>query len=183
MSSLDLILSTIFYLIYNTISVHPIYTLVFNGSKYHVKPCNVAIHRWQCRRISASLPTFPSSPSDENHAQIASDINGKPGGNIEGRAGSCSQLPTKSAIHKTSLSSITDFFHDNTNMPYVPRQEHALKRSSCNAITAIKQGYFHCRLHHDVKYVHLISIEHHVKYKDPEKHKSELLRFPKLTHG
>jgi hypothetical protein len=25
--------------------------------------------------------------------------------------------------------------------------------------------------------------EHHIKYKDPAKHKSELLKFAKLTHG
>ena len=30
--------------------------------------------------------------SDENHAQIASDINGKPGRNIEARASSCSPI-------------------------------------------------------------------------------------------
>jgi hypothetical protein len=64
--------------------------------------------------VPASSPTFPCSRCDENHAQIASDINGKPGGNIEGRAGSCSPLNGDSASDTerdtVKVSSITDFF-------------------------------------------------------------------------
>jgi hypothetical protein len=34
----------------------------------------------------------------------------------------------------------------------------------------------------ETKNTHLGSLEHHIKYKDPVKHKSELIRLPKLTH-
>ena len=34
--------------------------------------------------VPESSPTFPSSRSDENHAQIASDINGKLDGEVSG---------------------------------------------------------------------------------------------------
>ena len=68
-------------------------------------------------------------------------------------------------------------------MPYTPLPEHDLDQSPCYPIIAQKQGYFYCRLHPEVKNVHLESIEHHIKYKDPETHKSELLKLSKLTHN
>ena len=43
-------------------------------------------------------------------------------------------------------------------------------------------SHFYCGLHADVKNVHLESIEHHIKFKDPEAHKSELLKCPEITH-
>jgi hypothetical protein len=39
-----------------------------------------------------------------------------------------------------------------------------------------KQGYVYCRLHPDIRNVHLETIEHHIKYKNPAEHKSELLK-------
>jgi hypothetical protein len=50
-------------------------------------------------------------------------------------------------------------------------------------------GYSHIdiellgRLHPDVKNVHLESIEQDIKYKDPETHRSELLKLSKLIHN
>ncbi|MGB0026324.1 MAG: hypothetical protein WBP64_05755 [Nitrososphaeraceae archaeon] len=55
-------------------------------------------------------------------------------------------------------------------VPYAPLPEHDLEQSPCFSIIAVKQGYFYCRLHPDVKYVHLVLIEHNIKYKDPKKH-------------
>ena len=136
--------------------------MVFNGSKFHIKPYNVAIHRWQCRRIPASSTTFPSSRLDENHAQIHCDTNGKDDGDVERRAYSCSPLPTKLSIDiedTTHLSSLNDFFHDNPNISYMVPPEHVLEQSPCRTIVVIKQGYFYCRLHPDIKNVHLELVE------------------------
>jgi hypothetical protein len=80
----------------------------------------------------------------------------------------------------TSLSSITNFFHDDPNVRYTSPPEHTLEQSPCCPIIAVRQGYFYCRLHPEIKNVHLESIEHHVKYKDPAAHKSELLKCPNL---
>ncbi|MGA9842286.1 MAG: hypothetical protein WBP64_16065 [Nitrososphaeraceae archaeon] len=121
--------------------------MVFNGSKFHIKPYNVAIHRWQCRRRPESFPTFPSSRSDENHAQIASDINWKPGRNVEGRTSTCSPIHDTSSLdterETVKVSSITDFFYDDPNVPYTPLPEHDLEQSPCFSIISIKQGYFY----------------------------------------
>jgi hypothetical protein len=51
------------------------------------------------------------------------------------------------------------------------------KGSTGQAIIAKKQGYYYCRLHPEIKNAHLESIEHHIKYKDPKWHESELLKF------
>ncbi len=106
-------------------------------------------------------------------------------GMLKERICSCSPLLTDSAIRiedTTSLSSINGFFYDDPNISYTASQEHNLDQSPCYPVIAIEQGYFYCRLHPDVKNVHLESIEHHMKYEDPEIHKSELLKFLKLTH-
>ena len=47
----------------------------------------------------------------------------------------------------TSLSSITNFFHDDPNVPYIPPPEHTLEQSPCCPIIVVRQGYFYCRLH------------------------------------
>jgi hypothetical protein len=129
--------------------------------------------------VPAISPTFPVPRSDENHAQITSDISGELGGEVEVRASSCSPLHDGSSVdtehERINLSSITDFFYDDPSMPYTPLPEHDLDQSPCNPIIAIKHEYFYCRLHPEIKNVHLESIEHHIKYKDPELHKSELL--------
>jgi hypothetical protein len=80
------------------------------------------------------------------------------------------------------VSSITDFFYDDPNKPWEPLPEHTLYQSPCQPIIAIKQNYYYCILHPEIKNIHLESIEHHIKYKDPAAHKSELLKLLKLTH-
>jgi hypothetical protein len=137
--------------------------------------------------VPESSPTFPSSRSDENHAQIASDVNGKPDGEVKWRAHSCFPLGDVSlsneGLDEVKVSSITNFFYDDPNKPWEPVPEHDLDQSPCHPIIAIKQNYYYCILHPEVKYIHLKSIEHHIKYKDPAAHKSELLKLPKLTHN
>jgi hypothetical protein len=107
-------------------------------------------------------------------------------GDVKGRASSCSPLNIVSlsneGLDKVKASGITNFFHDDPNTPWTPLTEHDLDYSPCYPIIAVKQGYYYCRLHPEIKNSYLESIEHHIKYKDPEMHKSELLKFPKLTH-
>ena len=96
------------------------------------------------------------------------------------RACSCSPLPTESVIHIEDTtphhSSINGFFYDDPNISYTAPQEHTFDQSPCRAIVAIKQGYFYCKLHPDIKDAYLELIEHHIKYKDPQEHRSELLK-------
>jgi hypothetical protein len=65
-------------------------------------------------------------------------------------------------------------------MPYVVLPDHKLDQSPCCPTIAIKNGYY-CRLHPEIKNSYLESIEHHIKYQDPKRHKSELLKLSKLT--
>ena len=87
--------------------------------------------------VRESSPTFPCSRLNENHAQIASDVNGKPGGEVGAHASSCSPLiqtlsNTESEIVK--VSTITDFFYDDPTMPYTPLPDHDLDQSPCYPI-------------------------------------------------
>jgi len=66
-------------------------------------------------------------------------------------------------------------------MPYISLPQYDLGQSPCDIIIA-KQVYFYCRLHPEIKNAHLEFIVHHIKYKDPEAHKLELLKSSKLTH-
>ena len=105
-------------------------------------------------------------------------------GTLRGAQVTCSPLiqTSNTECEIVKVISITDFFYDDQNAPYTPLPEPDLKRSPCFSIITINQGYFYCKLHPDVKNVHLESIGPDIKYKDPAIHKSELLRFPKLTH-
>jgi hypothetical protein len=137
--------------------------------------------------IPESFPTSPVSRIDENHAQIASDTNGKLAGEVKGRAQTCSQLSDVSlsneGLDEVKVSSIINFYYNDPNKPWTPLSEHDLDQSPCYSIIAIKQNYYYCILHPEVKNIHLESIEHHIKYKDPAAHKSKLLKLPKLTHN
>jgi hypothetical protein len=137
--------------------------------------------------VPASSPTSPVSRSNKNHAQIASDTDGKLDGEVGACASSCSPLHNASLSNTnsgaTKVISITDFFYDDPTMPYLALPDHKLDQSPCFPIIAMKDGYYYCRLHPEIKNTYLESIEHHIKYNDPAAHKSELLRSPKLTHN
>jgi hypothetical protein len=89
-------------------------------------------------------PSSPSSPSDENHAQIASDIDGKLDREVEARASSYSPLHTASSLyteHETAkVGSVADFFYDDSNAPYTPLPEHDLDHSPCCLYHSYKGG-------------------------------------------
>ncbi len=117
--------------------------------------------------------------------KITSNTNGKLGEAGAG-ASSCSQLNIGSlsneGLDEVKVNSITTFFYDDLNTPWEPLPEHDLDQSPY-PIIAFKQNYYYCILHPEVKNILLESIEHHIKYKDPEEHKSKLLKLPKLTHN
>jgi hypothetical protein len=137
--------------------------------------------------IPESFPSSPVSSFDENYAEIASDTDGKLGGEVKGHAHSCSPLNIDSfdneSLDEVKVSSITDFFYDDPNKPWEPLPKHDLDQSPWYPIIAIKQNCYYCILHPEVKNIHLESIEHHIKYKDPAAHKSELLKLSKLTQN
>ena len=59
----------------------------------------------------------------------------------------------------------------------MPLPVHDLDHGPCLRIVAEKQGYCYCKLYHEIKNIHLESIENHIKFKDPDKHKAELIKF------
>ena len=74
------------------------------------------------------------------------------------------------------MEEITQFFYDEPNLPYHPPPPHELKNSPCRSIIRIDTySLYYCTLHPDVQSYHLESIEHHIKYKNPEMHESEIL--------
>ena len=109
------------------------------------------IHAASTLEVPDSSPTSPSSRNDENHAQIPSDINGKPDGEVKGRASSCSPLLDKPPVvteRKTvTICSVAEFFFDDPILPYEPLPDHDSGQSPCYHIIAEKQGYYYCKLH------------------------------------
>lgn len=83
---------------------------------------------------------------------------------------------SKSALRTKAIQSIEDFFHDDPNLPYRSLPEHGLEDSPCHPIIEKKGDFCCCKLHTDIQNICLESIEHHCKYKEPESHKSEILK-------
>jgi hypothetical protein len=83
--------------------------------------------------------------------------------------------PSASAEPKTILS-VEGFFRDDSDLLYEPLPEHTIKESPCYPIIDKNQKLYFCRLHPECKNVNLESVEHHCKYKDPDYHKSEILK-------
>jgi hypothetical protein len=81
------------------------------------------------------------------------------------------------SFESTAIVSVEWFFRDVADLPYEPLPEHSLEQSPCYPIIGRNNNklYF-CGLHPEVKNVYLDSIEQHCKYKDPDYHKSEILK-------
>ena len=81
------------------------------------------------------------------------------------------------SVESTTIVSVERFFHDVADLPYEPLPEQSLEQSPCYPIIgkSNNRSYF-CRLHPEVKNVNLDPVEHHCKYKDPDYHKSEILK-------
>lgn len=71
---------------------------------------------------------------------------------------------------------VEEFFYDDGG-PYRPPTPHTLDESPCKSIIRITQDdFYYCSMHRDIQNIYLESIEHHIKFKDPEIHKSEILK-------
>ena len=85
-----------------------------------------------------------------------------------------------------SVQTVNDFFYDEPELAWKPLPDHQLEQSPCyhiietDMIRASRQKYYRCKIHPEIWNINLESIEHHCKYKDPEKHKSEILRVIQL---
>ena len=79
---------------------------------------------------------------------------------------------------QTTVEAITQFFYDEPYLPYHPPPPHELQDSPCKLIIRLDNHslFYNCTLHPDIRSYHLESIEHHIKYKNPEMHKSEILK-------
>ena len=80
------------------------------------------------------------------------------------------------------MVSVEEFFYDDPSISWKPLPEHDLKQSPYYPIIDIcryhnyKIPFYCCKLHPDIENAYLGSIEHHCKYKEPNVHKSEILR-------
>ena len=80
------------------------------------------------------------------------------------------------------MVSVEEFFYDDPSISWKPLPEHDLKQSPYYPIIDIcryhnyKIPFYYCKLHPDIENAYLGSIEHHCKYKEPNVHKSEILR-------
>jgi hypothetical protein len=90
-------------------------------------------------------------------------------------------------LRQKRIKLIEHFFHDDDKplAPYKPLPAHTLEQSPCYLIIGKRQisnnnpnilPLYFCKLHPRFKNIYLESIEHHCKYKDPEKHKLLILR-------
>ena len=87
-------------------------------------------------------------------------------------------LSQLSHLSQPTVEAITQFFYDEPFLPYHPPPPHELENSPCKSIIRLDNHslLYNCTLHPDIRSYHLESIEHHIKYKNPEMHKSEILK-------
>jgi hypothetical protein len=78
---------------------------------------------------------------------------------------------------QTTVEAITQFFYDEPYLSYHPPPPHGLEDSPCKSIIKFDKRslLYSCILHPAFQSFHLESIEHHIKFENPEMHKSEIL--------
>jgi hypothetical protein len=83
-----------------------------------------------------------------------------------------------SQVSQPTMKAIAQFFYDEPYLPYHPPPPHELEDSPCQLIIRFDShsSLYNCILHPDVQSYHLESIEHHIKFKNPDMHKSEILK-------
>lgn len=98
-----------------------------------------------------------------------------------------SQL-VKNSFTFMPVVSIDEIFKDDPDKPYSALRSHSLEQSPCYPIIGVKPAgrhiiMYYCEICHPefandpaVANINLSSIEHHCKYKDPDRHKAEILR-------
>jgi hypothetical protein len=86
---------------------------------------------------------------------------------------------------ESSTMLVEEFFIDKPNQAsWRPLSSQTLEQSPCYPIIDKRQYnndsgsgiFYYCKLHPDIENISLESIEHHCKYRDPELHKSEILK-------
>lgn len=89
-----------------------------------------------------------------------------------------SSITNPTCPSQPNIESINQFFYDEPFLPYQPPPPHELEDSPCKSIIRFDKHslLYHCILHPDIQSYHLESIEHHIKFKNPEIHKSEILK-------
>jgi len=91
----------------------------------------------------------------------------------------------KMGVCSTTQPSVEEFFKDNPDKPYSALRSHALEQSPCYPIIGAKPAgrhiMYYCEICHPefandpaVANINLSCIEHHCKYKDPDRHKAEI---------
>jgi len=121
----------------------------------------------ECKKISIT-----SQMDDFHISDHAIDIkSGLKGENNKTNPDNC-----VSQIEISPIVSIDAFFYDTPDLPYTPLPKHSLEHSPCYPIILQNSRLYYCNIHPDIESVHLESIEHHCKYKEPDVHKSEILR-------
>src|SRR3954447_21563715 len=77
--------------------------------------------------------------------------------------------------YRYNLEQIEEFFDSENGQV----ENHTLEDSICRPIIGRrqnhKQNFLYCKICPKVENINLISIEHHIRYKDPERHKAKLL--------
>jgi hypothetical protein len=75
------------------------------------------------------------------------------------------------------IISVEEFFNDDPSLPYQSLPPHSLEQSPCYPVIDKKHNnLYYCKLHPGVQNVNLETVEHHCKYKEPDAHKSEIIR-------
>jgi hypothetical protein len=93
-------------------------------------------------------------------------------------------LSQLSQLSQSTKEKIAEFFYDDPELPYHPPPPHNLGESPCKSIIRIdNHSLYYCTLHPDIRSYHLDSIEHHIKYKNAEQHKLEILKLLDTYHS
>ena len=110
----------------------------------------------QMRKASIGTATYPHTNNLSHHPHLSQ--------------------PTKEII--------AEFFYDDPDLSYRPLPSHTLDESPCKSIIRIdSHSLYYCTLHSDIRSYHLDSIEHHIKYKNAEQHKLEILKLSDTYHS
>jgi hypothetical protein len=89
----------------------------------------------------------------------------------------------------TFTDRVERFFYNDPDTPWMPLPDHDLEDSPCypiieqDKIKTSGQTYFKCKLHPNVWNIDIQGIEHHCKYKEPQNHRTEILRRCMELHG
>jgi hypothetical protein len=145
--------------------IHSFHSKIFGDMKYIGETQEETCKKLSMTDVTVQFDTSAINDDDNKKMNIAEVVSS-----------------TTSMMNKdTMLAEIEEFFHDNPDTPWQPLPEHNLEQSPCYYIIEkdrFKSGqtYYRCKIHPEVWNINLVGIEHHCKYKDPDLHKSEVLR-------